>query len=899
MIRLYQSRSSQAAHACVLLLMLSFALGVAAGAEMTETVLPNGMRVVLRPVHTNPVVCSAVLVRAGVAWEPEGMSGASHFLEHLLFNGTESRTQEQLYGDVDRIGAYNNATTRADHTLFLLLTPQEHLDAALEIQADMLLHSTLPPDKFEKEKGIVLEEMGRDANDPGHLADLFFERRLHAGTPYARPVLGTVDSIRRLSRDDVLAYYRDRYVPRRMVLLLTGDFDPQTVLERIGRHFVPDPAEKAQPDRSLPVASAAFEAEPTIARHKLDAGRTYLRVAFPVPAESDPDATAFGLLTEVLGGGSSSPLEEALKGGSEPAVFDYALYHDSTGGAGSLVLSATLTGAQPADQVVRTALESMIGAVRQRRFDPENLRLLSEAKLTEDATLGEQVHYYAMFRAPQFLQFSADQVAAIAARRDAAGVEGFDRLVDRFLVPPRAVAAVSGPDEVDGTSTPIEFQDVMRSAEPAPRIDHAPEIVVLDNGLTLSVDTDDDAEVFAVHLIARNRSALEPAERAGLADLVHHLLLRGTLARDAAGLTDELRGSGVNVNFFDNPQFPFDDYRTSPAYSFAVVETRAERASEAMRLLAEILQTPRFDEQEIRTTVAQLQDIARRKQESSSAMSWQLFRELVAPGHPWSRPVAGTVDSLAGVSRQDVQDFYAKLLAPENLILAIRGHGHRETVVRRVKQIFGGRNPGGGWSAAAADASAARTPTSMADPPAVTGDAPRVERALDKRQSHLRLGAVVDVAPEDRPALAVANLVLSDRLQMDLREGQGLAYSIGSSLLQLGGGRELLSIGMGTAPDNLESAESEIRRIVGELRQGTIPRDELDRIVAARKGRILMRRLPRQNQAMYDGLRLFYGQPTGGNLEFLEAMGRLAPEQVVAAAKRYMLPESWAVAVVR
>ena len=91
---------------CLLLssLLLAWGPAAAAGAEMSEVVLRNGMRVVLRPVPTNPVICSAVLVRAGVAWEAEDSSGASHFLEHLLFNGTESRTQEQLYADVDRIG---------------------------------------------------------------------------------------------------------------------------------------------------------------------------------------------------------------------------------------------------------------------------------------------------------------------------------------------------------------------------------------------------------------------------------------------------------------------------------------------------------------------------------------------------------------------------------------------------------------------------------------------------------------------------------------------------------------------------------------------------------------------------------------------------------------------------
>jgi zinc protease len=161
------------------------------------------------------------------------------------------------------------------------------------------------------------------------------------------------------------------------------------------------------------------------------------------------------------------------------------------------------------------------------------------------------------------------------------------------------------------------------------------------------------------------------------------------------------------------------------------------------------------------------------------------------------------------------------------------------------------------------------------------------------------MGAIVEVPESDRAALAVVSLVLSDRLQMDLRETQGLAYSIGASLATLGADRGLLLVGMGTAPDNVEKAEAEIHRVARELRAGPIESDEIQRIVAARVGRILMRRLPTQNQAMYDGLSLFRGRPTGGNLEFLEALSKVTPEQVAEAAKRYVDPDLWAVAIVR
>jgi zinc protease len=178
-----------------------------------EEVLPNGLRVVLVENRANPMVCSSAIVGAGVVDEPDGMNGATHFLEHLVFNGTETRSQRALYDEVDRFGAYNNATTREDHTLFTLLLQKEFAAKGLEIQADMLFHSTLPPDKFEKEKGIILEELAKDRNDPAYLAQDAFRGFAYAGTPLARPVLGSESSIKGMSRDRVLAYYKARYVP--------------------------------------------------------------------------------------------------------------------------------------------------------------------------------------------------------------------------------------------------------------------------------------------------------------------------------------------------------------------------------------------------------------------------------------------------------------------------------------------------------------------------------------------------------------------------------------------------------------------------------------------------------------------------------------------------------------
>ena len=288
---------------------------IALGAEMTESVLPNGMRVIMRPVHTNPVVCSAVLVRAGVAWEPEGMSGASHFLEHLLFNGTETRSQEQLYADVDRIGAFQQRDDpRRPHLVFVAGPARAPGHGPRDSGRHVAALDAAPGQVREGEWGIVLEEMGRDANDPGQLADVFFDARLHAGSPYARPVLGTVESIRGLTRDAGASTTTANatchaawscFSPVTSILIRYSPVSASTFSTR-----TPTWSRTGH----WPAVSIPFDAEPKVAHHKLEAGRTYLRAAFPAPAEGDPDALAFSLPGQAAGRRWLVPAGERAEG---------------------------------------------------------------------------------------------------------------------------------------------------------------------------------------------------------------------------------------------------------------------------------------------------------------------------------------------------------------------------------------------------------------------------------------------------------------------------------------------------------------------------------------------------------------------------------------------------------
>ena len=173
--------------------------------------LDNGMQVLLIENPALPMAGVNVAVKVGSAYETFSTSGMSHMLEHLLFNGTTTRNQKQLYDDVDLIGGYNNASTAEFYTNFMMVTPFENIKKGMEIQADMLFNSTLPLEKFEKEKGIVLEEISKTLADPQEQIERNTLSILYDGHSLSLPTLGTYSTIQSMSRDNVFSFYKNNY----------------------------------------------------------------------------------------------------------------------------------------------------------------------------------------------------------------------------------------------------------------------------------------------------------------------------------------------------------------------------------------------------------------------------------------------------------------------------------------------------------------------------------------------------------------------------------------------------------------------------------------------------------------------------------------------------------------
>jgi zinc protease len=417
------------------------AWSIAWAGKTTIYTLPNGMEVILKENHASPLVSSVVVVKAGSKYENDQNNGFTHLLEHMLFNGTERRTREQINGDIEDHGGYINAFTQQSLTGFLVVMPKEFADIGLDVQADQLFHSTLPESQFPKERSIVAEEIKKDNDVVSNVAQDYFNSVVFAGTPYARPVIGYESTIRNVSRDEVMKYYKEHYVPNNMTALIIGDFETPQMKEIVERYFGSAPKANLP---SLPEFKVEPPYGPDIKVKKYPTKTTYMQITLPAPLYSDSDYYAFDILTQMLNSGESSPLNKALTAGETPLATEVSASLDIQ--KEYSLLNINIKTDKPEDeQPILAAVLDVLKELPQKKFEAGDVSRVVVPNKVDEIKLEEKLHYYGIMKAPYlatcgygFLESYIDSLSAVTP-------EKVETVAEKYLSNPRYVACALEP----------------------------------------------------------------------------------------------------------------------------------------------------------------------------------------------------------------------------------------------------------------------------------------------------------------------------------------------------------------------------------------------------------------------------------------------------------------------
>ncbi len=314
------------------------------------TRLPGGLTIVTEEMDRVETVSLGAYVASGTRNEEAAQNGVSHFLEHMAFKGTERRNAADIAEAIENVGGHINAYTAREQTAYYVKVLKEDVELGCDIIGDILTHSTFAPEEVERERGVILQEIGQANDTPDDIIFDHFQEAAFPNQPMGRPVLGTEDIIRVMQGVDIKSYMQAHYAASNIVVAAAGRLEHDRVVGLVERHFADLPAEQPRPLPPGRYAGGEF-------REERDLDQVHVVLGFPSVGYSDPDYYAVMLLSGLLGGGMSSRLFQEIreKRGLVYSVYSFVAPYVETGLFGIYAG----TGEEEAAELVPATLEEL------------------------------------------------------------------------------------------------------------------------------------------------------------------------------------------------------------------------------------------------------------------------------------------------------------------------------------------------------------------------------------------------------------------------------------------------------------------------------------------------------------------------------------------------------------
>jgi predicted Zn-dependent peptidase len=403
-----------------------------------RTILPNGLVAITERMPQFRSVSVGIWVRTGSRSEPEAAGGISHFIEHMVFKGTERRSCEEIARTMDSVGGMLDAFTTKEMVCFSAKVLDEHLPLAFDVIADMVLRPLFAPPDITKEKQVVLEEIKMDEDNPETLVSETFLQHFWAGHGLGRPILGTPETVQDFDRGKVFDWFKRCYAPNNLVISAAGNIEHQPLVEMIAREFGGLPAGMDGFRPAPPQPQAAL-----VVRQKPDLEQAHVFLGAPAFAVADRRRFACALLNNVLGAGMSSRLFQNIREqqGLAYSVFSEMSPHHDTG----LLSVYAGTGSDKMERLVGSVLDEF-RRLKETPVEEEELHRAKE-QLKGSMTLGlESTGARMANRARQQIYFArAVALEEIFSSIDAVSSDQIQHVAQQLFAPDHIALAAVGP----------------------------------------------------------------------------------------------------------------------------------------------------------------------------------------------------------------------------------------------------------------------------------------------------------------------------------------------------------------------------------------------------------------------------------------------------------------------
>ena len=391
--------------------------------NLRRTVLPNGLIVLTERMDHLRSVAMGVWIKSGSRCEPAETNGISHFVEHMLFKGTRSRTAQHIAREMDSIGGNLDAFTGKETICFNVKSLSDHVPVALDVLTDLVLHPTFAAPDIERERGVILEEIKIDEDNPDVLVHELFTQSFWKDHPLGWPILGTNKTVASLDQEKLFAYHGDRFHGGNIVFSAAGNLDHDRFAEAVAAKFAGLAGGATLHERPAPESSARI-----VMRNKKSLEQVQICLGVPAPPITDDNRYATLILNTVLGGGMSSRLFQTIR---EERGMAYSIYSDLSPyrDTGTLCVYAGTSAGKVLEVVDLIVVE--FAKLKQEPLSDEeltrakdqvkgNILLGLESSSARMANLARQEMYFRNF-------FTVDEVIARIDEVDASQVQAMAR----------------------------------------------------------------------------------------------------------------------------------------------------------------------------------------------------------------------------------------------------------------------------------------------------------------------------------------------------------------------------------------------------------------------------------------------------------------------------------------
>jgi zinc protease len=663
--------------------------------SVCRTVLPNGLKVLIKPDFSAPVVAIVTYVSAGYFDETDDVVGIAHVLEHMYFKGTPTRGVGEIAKQTKAVGGYLNAATIYDHTSYYTVLPASGFRQGLEVQADAYANSLIDSDELARELEVIIQEAKRKADNPAAVATETLYELLHDKHRIRRWRIGREPGLRALTRDALLRFYRNFYHPGNTVLSIVGAVDADDAMREVERLYGGLPG--GTPTRS-PGPTEEGTGGFRYREMSGDIGQTQLAMGWRTPGTLHVDTPALDVLAMALGAGRASRFYRAVrerKLASAISAYDYT----------PTELGVFVVHAETQPETARDAAAAAWDQLRRARevgfgdYELTRAKRLYESRWVRRLEDMEgQANYLAEWEAlgdwrlgdwyvERLLTMTNDQLLDVANRYltpEQAGI---------ILYRPNGSAPVAGNSEamlaiLDGSRPEaLAVSEPYRPAAPAPnehpvrkeRVTAGVHVYRTKSGMPILVRLKMGAPLVHVGVFALGGASEETDASGGLTNLMVRTAQKGTLTRTALQIAEEAEMLGGSVAGSVG----------SDSFGWSISVPSAYAAA-ATALLADVAQHPTFDNEALETerAVAIADIVASRDDMFRYPM--RLATQAAFHGHPYGVPATGTEESLRAIDRGRIAVWHReRLLGPDAApVIAIVGDGDADTLAAMAAREF-------------------------------------------------------------------------------------------------------------------------------------------------------------------------------------------------------------------